>query len=134
MQPQRSNWTLIKKYFPEMGVNDTNELFQSMNARIISKSWLARLAAWKLGVPQVALTLGSTVHLHRTDASCFLADPAWVRHELKHVEQFRAYGFLRFLILYGWESLWKGYYQNRFEVEARAAEQETMPACSNAAS
>jgi hypothetical protein len=98
--------------------------FNSVHARIKTGSWLAMLAAWKLGVPAVALTLGSTVHLHRTEAACFLADLAWVRHELKHVEQFRRYGFLRFLALYGWESLRKGYYRNRFEVEAREAERE----------
>jgi hypothetical protein len=106
-----------------------NQMIQRMNAKIRTGSWLARLAAWKLGVPQVAITLGSTVHLHRTEARSFLADPAWVRHELKHVEQFRRHGFLPFLLMYGWESLRKGYYQNRFEVEARAAELDGSTVC-----
>jgi hypothetical protein len=38
------------------------------------------------------------------------------------VEQFRRHGFFKFLFLYLWESLRHGYHDNRFEVEARAAE------------
>jgi hypothetical protein len=89
--------------------------------RIRESSWLARLAAWKLGVPNVAITLGRTIHLHGTDRLALLSDPCWLRHELKHVEQFRRYGFLRFIGLYLAESIRVGYYNNRFEREARAA-------------
>lgn len=83
---------------------------------------LARIAAKKLGVSQVALTIGQTIHLCRTPRAEFLANERWVKHELAHVEQFRRYGFLRFLGMYLWESLKKGYYHNRFEVEARTRE------------
>jgi hypothetical protein len=93
--------------------------------RIRESSWLARVAAWKLGVPSVAITLGRTIHLHRASGHALLRDRAWLRHELKHVEQFRQYGFLRFIGLYLAESVRVGYYNNRFEREARAAESDT---------
>ena len=93
-----------------------------MTIRIKERSFLARLAAWRLGVDAVALTLGDTIHLHRAKATSLLRDEAWLRHELKHVEQFRRYGYLRFLFLYAVESCRKGYWANRFEVEARCAE------------
>jgi len=89
---------------------------------IKERSWIARLAAWKLGATSVALTLGDTIHLHRATASMLVRDEGWLRHELKHVEQFRRYGFFRFLWLYLLESIRVGYHENRFEVEARAAE------------
>ena len=92
--------------------------------RVRENSFFARMAAVKLGVDQVALTLGSTIHLHNTSAERFRSDSRWVRHELKHVEQFRQYGFFHFMILYTLESMRKGYYHNRFEQEARAAEME----------
>jgi hypothetical protein len=94
--------------------------------RIRKASLLARLAAWKLGSAQVAITIGRTIHLHNTPVDVFRKDERWVRHELKHVEQFLRYGFFTFILLYAWESLRKGYYYNRFEVEAREA--ENMPA------
>jgi hypothetical protein len=89
---------------------------------IRENSWMAMLAALKLGEPAVAITIGNTIHLYKTRKDIFLSNEKWVRHELKHVEQFRRYGFLRFIILYISESIRKGYYNNRFEVEARKAE------------
>lgn len=85
---------------------------------------LARVAARKLRVPAVAITIGNTIHLYRTRQEEFLGNPRWLKHELAHVEQFRRYGFFRFIVLYLLESLRKGYYNNRFEVEARAAEEQ----------
>jgi hypothetical protein len=90
--------------------------------RIRENSWVAAIAAYKLGLPSVALTLGSTIHLHKTSRSGFLSDQRWVRHEMAHVKQFSRYGFLNFIFLYLLESLKKGYYHNRYEVEARKAE------------
>ncbi|HLO80387.1 MAG TPA: DUF4157 domain-containing protein [Chitinophagaceae bacterium] len=90
--------------------------------RIRENSWLAWLAARKLGVPAVALTIGRTIHLHRTSKQDFLSDSRWVQHELAHVEQFRKYGFWRFIFLYLLESLKKGYFLNKYEIEAREAE------------
>jgi len=89
---------------------------------IKERSWVARVAAWKLGVDSVALTLGDTIHLHNAAAEVLVCDRRWLIHELKHVEQFRRYGFFRFTILYLWESLLNGYWDNRFEIEAREAE------------
>lgn len=90
--------------------------------QIRENSILARVAAKKLGVSQVALTIGKTIHLCRTPRAEFLANERWVKHELAHVEQFGEHGFLRFIVLYLWESARRGYYNNRFEIEARAKE------------
>lgn len=96
---------------------------QMDGVRIRQNSPLAKLAAIKLGVDSVALTLGRTIHLHNTGKQEFLSDARWVRHELAHIGQFRRYGFFRFIVLYLAESLRRGYYHNRFEVEARKAEE-----------
>ena len=89
---------------------------------IRENSWIARLASRKLRTDNVAIVIGRTIHLHNTSREHFLQNEAWVKHEKCHIEQFRRYGFFRFIILYVWESVRKGYYNNRFEVEARAAE------------
>lgn len=104
--------------------NCTFEIMDERKLRIKENSFFAHLAAKKLGVDQVALTLGNTIHLYNTSAERFRSDRRWVKHELKHVEQFRQHGFFWFIILYSFESMQKGYYHNRFEQEARAAEME----------
>jgi hypothetical protein len=104
--------------------NCTFEIMDERKFRIRENSFFAHLAAKKLGVDQVALTLGNTIHLYNTSAERFRSDRRWVKHELKHVEQFRQHGFCWFIILYTLESMQKGYYHNRFEQEARAAEME----------
>jgi Domain of unknown function (DUF4157) len=98
------------------------DMVEIKHVRIKEGSWLARLAARKLGVRQVALTLGDTIHLCRTSREEFLDNPRWVKHEMVHVEQFRHFGFWNFLGRYLWETVRKGYYMNRFEVEARSRE------------
>ncbi len=92
--------------------------------RIKENSWIARLAAWKLNAEKVAIVIGRTIHLHRTGREEFLQNKRWFLHEMTHIDQFRRYGLLRFIVLYLWESLRKGYYNNRFEVEARMAERD----------
>jgi hypothetical protein len=94
---------------------------------IHEQAFLARIAACQLRTPQVAVTLGRHILLWNTDRRSFMARPAWVRHELCHVRQFKRYGTLLFLLLYFWESLRRGYTGNRFEVEARRAEADTQP-------
>lgn len=89
---------------------------------IRENSWIAGIAARKLRARQVAIVLGSTIHLHRTSRDEFLANKAWVRHERVHVEQFRRHGFIRFIFLYLRESLLHGYHDNKYEREARAGE------------
>ena len=95
-----------------------------MRVRIKENSWIARIAACKLKCKRVALTLGHTIHLHNTTRTEFLKDQDWVCHELKHVEQFRQYGLLPFTFRYITESIRKGYYNNRWEIEARLAEKD----------
>lgn len=80
------------------------------------------MAARKLNVTKVAIVLGNTIHLYNTDKETFLKDERWLKHELCHVKQFREHGFFSFIAKYLWESLKKGYYNNKFEIAARAAE------------
>ncbi|MCE3283420.1 MAG: hypothetical protein K0Q66_2157, partial [Chitinophagaceae bacterium] len=76
-----------------------------MHIRIKENSWLARIAARRLKSKQVAMVLGSTIHLHNTSREEFLQNKRWLRHELAHVRQYAQYGFARFLLLYMIESL-----------------------------
>ena len=89
---------------------------------IKENSWLAGIAARKLGAPRVAMVLGKTIHLFHTSKEEFLQNENWVKHELCHIRQFRQHGYLGFIAKYLWESIRRGYHNNRFEVEARAAE------------
>lgn len=65
------------------------------------------------------MVLGNTIHLSGVKAEEFLKDSKWVRHELAHIKQFKKYGFYKFLLLYLVESCKHGYFNNKFEVEAR---------------
>lgn len=91
---------------------------------IKENSWIAKLAAKKLGTNNVAIVIGKTIHLHNTSKQNFLQDERWVKHELCHVRQFQQYGFINFIAKYLWESLQHGYYCNKYEIEARKAETE----------
>ena len=96
--------------------------------RIKERSFIARLAAWKLNCDNVAIVLGKTIHLHNTSPAQFLQNKTWVCHELKHIQQFHRYGFIQFIILYIWESILHGYRNNKYEIEARNAENdESVP-------
>ena len=88
------------------------------------RSFIARIAAWKLKRDNVAIVLGKTIHLHNTSHNQFLQNKAWVCHELKHIQQFRQHGFISFIILYLWESMLHGYLNNKYEIEARNAEND----------
>jgi hypothetical protein len=90
--------------------------------RIKEKSFLARIAALKLRSGRVAMVLGRTIHLHNVTTEDFLKETSWVKHELCHVQQYKQHGFVSFLAKYLWESVKHGYYNNKFEVEAREAE------------
>ena len=89
---------------------------------IKENSWLAKIAAKKLAADAVAMVIGKTIHLHGTTKDYFLADERWLKHELCHIKQYKENGTIIFLIKYLWESLRKGYYNNKYEVEARQAE------------
>ena len=90
--------------------------------KIKERSFLARLATIKLRQPRVAMVISTTIHLWGVTRQEFLSNPRWLRHELTHVEQFKKLGTFRFLVLYLWQSIVRGYRNNRFEVEARASE------------
>lgn len=80
------------------------------------------MAALKLKSHSVAMVLGKTIHLYNVSKENFLKDDRWLKHELCHIRQFKQHGYFLFIAKYLWESLRKGYYNNRFEAEARAAE------------
>ena len=93
-----------------------------LNFLVVENSLLSRVAAWKLGCSSVAMVLGKTIYLHHVTKDEFMQDAAWLKHELCHVAQFKKYGLFRFTIIYLWESICKGYQNNKFEIEARTAE------------
>lgn len=90
--------------------------------KLKENSWLARLAARKMKAGSAALVLGKTIHLHNISGEAFRSSSRLVRHELKHVEQYKRLGMFRFIALYAWYSMKYGYQNNPLEVEARAAE------------
>jgi hypothetical protein len=100
----------------------TSDKSPNIEFRIKERSFIARLAAWKLKSEKVAIVIGKTIHLHNTARGEFLQNKQWVLHELKHVEQFKQHGFLSFIFFYLLESIRHGYINNKYEVEARAAE------------
>ena len=74
----------------------------------------------------VAVVIGKTIHLWNTSREDFLKNKRWLNHELVHIQQFKHYGFIKFLFLYLLESLKNGYYNNRFEIEAREKENDEL--------
>ncbi len=91
--------------------------------RIRENSWMARAASCYMSSHQLAIVIGNTIHLWGTTKENFSNDKKWLKHELKHVEQFENFGLLRFAVMYLFEWLKHGYHKNRFEVEARQAEE-----------
>jgi hypothetical protein len=102
-----------------------------MDYKIVEHSFLARVARFFFGTKRIAMVLGNAIHLSGVERQIFLSDRKWLVHELVHVEQYRKYGLVKFLWLYTLESIRHGYYANKFEMEARAAE-ETMSLSSTA--
>ena len=91
---------------------------------IKENSWIARIAALKLNASSVAIVLGNTIYLHNAKREEFLKNPQWLKHELCHIRQFEEHGFLLFIIKYLMECLRHGYYNNKYEVAARQAEND----------
>jgi|GEM_PF-864843 len=99
-------------YFP---MSEPTEL-----PRTWPNSPLARIARLVLGnKANVAMVIGQTVHLSGATREEFLADAEWLAHERVHIRQFREHGFVPFLWKYLVESARVGYFNNKFEVEAR---------------
>jgi hypothetical protein len=73
-----------------------------------------RIGGWMLGRATVAaITLRRTIFF----GSHTSVDAALLLHEFRHVEQFLERR--SFPVRYIWESLRRGYHQNRYEVDAR---------------
>lgn len=98
-----------------------------MKIAIKEKSFIAWVAAQVLHENRMAVTIGETIHLWNAQKDDLLKNKKWLRHELAHVQQFKQTGFLKFIFLYLWESLKHGYHENKFEVEARAKENDELP-------
>ncbi|WP_210514445.1 hypothetical protein [Hymenobacter terricola] len=89
------------------------------NLRTWTRSPLAFIARRVLKAQRVAMVIGQTVHLSGATREQFLADAEWVAHEQVHLRQYKEFGLLPFLWKYLVESARVGYYQNKYEVEAR---------------
>lgn len=93
-----------------------------MNVRIKQNAWQARVAAGVLKTKRVAVVIGNAIYLWGVTEDDFMRNKKWLRHELMHVHQFKKYGRFRFVLMYLWESILHGYYNNKFEKQARDAE------------
>lgn len=95
-----------------------------MNLHFKENSWIAKLAAKKLQTKNVAIVIGNTIHLYNVTKQKFLSDEKWVKHEVCHLQQFKKHGKFIFIFKYLWESFLHGYYNNKYEAEARRAEED----------
>lgn len=91
--------------------------------KIKENSWVAKIAARQLKTSQVAIVFGNTIYLYGVATDFFLQNEKWIKHELKHVAQYQQFGFVPFIVRYLAEWIKNGYFNNRFEIEARDAEQ-----------
>ena len=87
-------------------------------------SHLAKMAALKMKTNGVALVLGRTIHVYGVNPVSLLRDREWLAHELVHVKQYEKHGVIRFLCMYIWEWMKHGYWDNRYEREARQVENQ----------
>lgn len=83
---------------------------------------IARVAALVMKSKNAAIVFGKTIYLHNASATQLMANKKWLRHELRHIEQYMQYGFARFISTYLFESIKRGYYNNKLEADARQAE------------
>ena len=95
-----------------------------MRIRIKEKSLIARIAAWKMKSSQLAIVIGRTIHLHNISTKEFISNKRWLNHEIEHIRQYRKHGLILFIAKYLIETMKKGYRNNKYEVAARAAEDD----------
>ncbi|MEO7393390.1 MAG: DUF4157 domain-containing protein [Chitinophagaceae bacterium] len=95
-----------------------------MQVKIKENSWVAKIAARKMNADKVAIVFGKTIYLYNTSRIDFLNNDEWVCHELKHVEQYQQNGFIGFICKYVFDWIKNGYYNNKFEIEARESEKD----------
>ena len=95
-----------------------------MNIRIKENSWIARIAAYKLGAANCAIVIGPNIHLYNATKEQLIHNTPWLRHEIAHVLQWKKHGFIPFITKYLLYSIRYGYSNNPFEIEARKAESD----------
>lgn len=95
-----------------------------MKCIIKENSFIAGIAAWKLGFSSAAIVIGKTIYLHNATKQELIHNNKWLRHEIAHIKQYKQYGNFLFIIMYLVESIKKGYKNNKFEIMARDAEQD----------
>jgi hypothetical protein len=93
---------------------------------IVSNSTIAYFAAIKLKSKRMAIVFGTYIHLYGVSIDEFLKDKKWVIHEMTHVHQYQRLGTVQFICSYLIESILKGYWNNKYEVEARRAANENF--------
>lgn len=133
MEKSTLNQIIIYVFFANLSMKLENnycifEFIKDMNIQkqvfIKENSIWAKMAAKKLGAKNMAMVLGSTVHLWGATANQFLQNKAWCRHELMHIKQYQRYGFFGFIFRYLWQTLKVGYAHCGLECEARNAEND----------
>ena len=95
----------------------------------IKYHWNSRLAKRILKHPFTAITFGNHIFFKKSKQDYLSIWPEEVlekllKHERKHVDQYRQYGFFGFLIRYAYQWARYGYYKMPLEIEARKAEKE----------
>ncbi|HQX40031.1 MAG TPA: DUF4157 domain-containing protein [Niabella sp.] len=91
---------------------------------IKERSWIAKLASTKLRTKSMAIVFGRCIYLYGVSKEKFLGNTSWLRHELKHIEQYQRLGFLGFVMTYLWQTIRVGYHRCGLECEAREAEND----------
>jgi hypothetical protein len=99
-------------------------------ARLAKARGLSRILSSKrlAGQEIAAIALGSTIYFRRIDQfnPHTVAGLAFLAHELKHVEQYKRDGMLKFLLRYAWDFIiHRGYSEKlRYEAEATHFQQQ----------
>lgn len=89
----------------------------------IYNSKLANFIKWKRR-EMCGFAITTSKKCTRYSCSEDKVDIKWRKHEECHKRQFAYYGWLPFVLMYLWESVKFGYYNNKYEVEARRASRE----------
>ena len=96
-----------------------------MNIFIKEKSWIAKIAAYKMKSESCAIVFFNTIYLHNISKEEIVSNTELLRHEVMHIKQWKREGAFLFLYKYIKFSFQFGYYNNPLEIEARKAELDT---------
>jgi hypothetical protein len=97
-----------------------------MKYSIVENSIFARLGRVFMKSQMLAMVIGKSIHLSGVSKDEFLNDTKWLKHELIHIQQYKKHGTIKFLVLYIVESIKNGYYNNKFEKEARDGAEDKL--------